>query len=297
MNIPAATINNAISCYLSSPEISVFKASLKFGMMEETLRKKIKERGLIKSRGSVLRGTTRTEISTENLNKIVQGYKSGLSVNKLAKDYGLTRIVVTARLRAAGVRLRGQTEANRLAMSTRTPEENRRNTVEAHKAVRGSRRTLEQKRQHAKSIERAGRLGSNHERTFFKLCKNRATLIPQKAIETRNVDFAVKGLPVAVEIFGSGIRGSLVSYQKHFVRRTLQIRDAGYSLVIIWATEDVGIQRGCVDEVVRICEIARTNPSALREHYVIFGNGKTTSFGSDNLDYLTGKLGADYAKC
>ena len=65
---------------------------------------------------------------TLDVDAIIDRYLAGESVNALAKALGVSRSVITRRLNESGIVIRGQTQANQLMMSKRTPAQNQKFT-------------------------------------------------------------------------------------------------------------------------------------------------------------------------
>lgn len=208
--------------------------------------------------------------------EIVARFRSGESTNALAKSYGVSRQVIDRRLRAAGVEPRSQTQANRLAVSQRSPEENARNAAAAHDAVRGKKRTEAEMLLRAQVRERSHAWKEDHtsalELRFARwLTALDFPFVPQKAIGPYNVDLACAG--VAVEIHGGAWHG----YGEHRERapeRYRHILSAGWNLAIVWAgARRVPMTSASADVVAEF--IRRTTRDALRgRHLVVWGDGQ-----------------------
>lgn len=65
-----------------------------------------------------------------DIDKIIELYNAGKSVNELANIFNVSRPTITRRLKKSGIVIRGITEANQLMMSKRTTEENLRKCPE-----------------------------------------------------------------------------------------------------------------------------------------------------------------------
>lgn len=231
--------------------------------------------------------------------EVIRLYTSGINRLPIAKRFGFGRRLVDRILAEHDVPLRSAAETNRLIVSRRSPEENRRNTEAAHAAVRGVRRTVEELRQRALRNEIRARSQeplSQLEGQFLKLARKLSLdVIPQKAVETYNLDFLVKGTPIAVEILSAGgYRIQAPEFAREFNERAKDLLNRGYCLVMIWATDCLtskrrwgatSIERGCVNEVITLTEILRLNPASLRQQYVVLGDGEPTTLGGDHFDY------------
>lgn len=121
-------------------------------------------------------------------------------IKDIAKDLGVSRACVYANLRRAGVPWR-DTRASTTLWNKKLGTEGRQiNTAAAHAAVRGTKRTIEDKEARAKRVEALAKL-SPLESVF------REVLIelgyppdPQKAVGIYNIDLAMTDYMIAVEI-------------------------------------------------------------------------------------------------
>lgn len=227
--------------------------------------------------------------------EIVARFGAGESTNALAKSYGVSRQVIDRRLRAAGVEPRSQAEANRLSVSKRSPEENARNAVAAHDAVRGKKRTEAEMLLRAQVRERSYAWKEDHtsalELRFARwLTALDVPFVPQKAIGPYNVDLACAG--VAVEIHGGAWHG----YGEHRERapeRYRHILSAGWNLAIVWAgARRVPMTSASADVVADF--VRRATRDALRgQHLVVWGDGEivpSDSFGLEDLAAIPTRL-------
>jgi predicted DNA-binding protein YlxM (UPF0122 family) len=229
-----------------------------------------------------------TKITTLNIDNIIELYNSGKSVNELSKIFNVARTVIYNRLKKSEVVIRMQKEANQLMMSKRTREENIKNTINAHNAIKGKHHTHKELCHRAISREKSfKRFVSFYESEIAKeLSKRGIDYIPQKAVDIYNVDFCVFG-NIALEVFGGGWHTS-GKHKAKFFERSKKIFDSGYTIVICWITNNTYfIPTAIADYLVALNDILRSDPASRCKHYVIRGDGKTSAIGSKNLEYFS----------
>ena len=132
---------------------------------------------------------------------IAREYLAGVSAKSLARRYGTEPGAIHRRLEAAGVELRGQSEALRQRMQRLTPEQRRIHMRPAQAAIRGHQRPTEELVRRASTREGRGDLASVGEHRLREMLLARGVeTIPQQAIGPYNCDLGA--FPVAVEVYG-----------------------------------------------------------------------------------------------
>ncbi len=218
---------------------------------------------------------------------IIVPYINNVSENALAKQFNVSRNVITKVLTDHGIHRRSNTEANREMMKHRTPEENRRNTKAANVATKGRRRSPKEGHVIAKSKERNLRPSciSIHETILAeKLRAKGLKITPQKAVECYNIDIAICEFSIAVEVFGGGWHAH-GAHARRFRKRFDLLLYRGWIPVIIWIGKNKPITDGCVNYIISLCERRGFDKSIIGGEHVISGNGKPSIFGKTNLDY------------
>ena len=218
-------------------------------------------------------------ITTLDLDDLIGRYKAGESVKKLASSAGVSRSVIHRYLAAAGVPLRGRSDAMRVRMAQTSPEERARLSAAAHDAVRGMVRTDEDLERRARGKQARESHATDEELTFGRLLQERGlSVVPQQAVGKYNVDLAVDGT-VAVELFG----GSWHQDGRHFARlpqRLVDLADRGYTTLMVWCTSRYPLNGSLVaDEVVAHLERARRDPAVRREYRMVWGDGEFAASG------------------
>ena len=96
-------------------------------------------------------------------------------------------------------------------------------------------------------------------------------IVSQKAIGPYNVDVFIR--PLAVELWGGGWHGS-GAHLERYKRRTTEILSAGWWQVSVWSHTNIPLVESGADEVIALLEFCRSNPTAQRQHWVVWGNGQ-----------------------
>lgn len=227
-----------------------------------------------------------------DLDALYARYQSGASSKVLADEIGVDAGTLRKAFKRCGFDIRSLSEARALEMGQLTPEGRLERTEAAHKAVRGSKQSLEFLERRALGVEQAGVIHPEFERPFFEMfhqvSREAFGVAPQKAISKYNVDFAVE--TVAVELFG----GTWHNYGRHaqrFQARVKEILNRGFHLVVIWVEEPLyPLTIEAVNYVIAWAEFARRNPTAIRQYRVIKGNGKLMVAGCAECDHFPFKL-------
>lgn len=209
---------------------------------------------------------------TIDTDEAVRLYLDGTSENEIAKRLGVQRFVVRRHLASAGVPIRDQTEANRLMMSARSPEEHARNTMAAHDAVRGKRQPETTGVARAQAKAKKATPESADERAMIERLRAAGyDAVPQRAVGKYNIDVAVQ--PVAVEVFGGGWHAS-GKHAAGWPARRDYLFDQGWNLVVVWVSAQYPLGRGGYDQVVAHIEQTRSDPSLRRQEWMIRGDGQ-----------------------
>lgn len=227
-----------------------------------------------------------------NRRDLYRRYKSGQSENFLSNHFNVCRNVIRRYLREGHINIRSQIEANRLMMSKRTPEENAKNTIAAHAAIKGTRHSEEHCIKHAQTVERMVLHTSVNEDVAYGLLVARGfTVTRQKAIGRYNVDLAVHEGTIAVEICGGG-------YSLATLRRTRKrldyIINSGWCPILIYVPREYPLESGAIEHIITTSHTLSSGKSIDRREHVILGNGNPSSVYSSQVDY-NASVGGD--KC
>lgn len=215
-------------------------------------------------------------------------YTSGVSENAIAKQFGVSRSVIRNRLLKSGVVIRGQTEANQLSMSQRTPEEKARNAQSAHDAIRGKSYSRQELCERASKRQKSfTSFDSPYEIAIANELRCRGIkFIPQLAVDKYNIDFAI-GNYIAFEVFG-GHWHSQGRAAARFDDRSKHIFSTDRAIVICWfSLNTISNIPAIVDYLISLDKVLCSDPAARCKHYVIGSDGKPSAIGSSKLNYIT----------
>jgi very-short-patch-repair endonuclease len=159
-----------------------------------------------------------------------------------------------------------------------TPEYYKRITEKAHDSVRGKKQTEEHRAKIALYNSKNIVHNSASENLIIEnLKKQGIECIPQFPLGRYNIDFTIKELPIAVEIFG-GCFHSSGRHSDRFIERSKYILDQGLSLVIIWThCKTWPITDFTTQYLVSFCKFMSSNPTPIRQYRVITSNGGSLS--------------------
>lgn len=170
-----------------------------------------------------------------NPDEVINDYLAGTSENQLAKRCGVSRPALGRFLERNGIKRRTVTQANRLMMQSRSPSENRRNVVAAHKAVRGRKQSMSEKRKRALTRERKQLNVSPGELWVAEMLKQRGIEVTlQKAAGIYNIDLAFNN--IGVEIYGGGWHSSGRHARRSNERFTYLLKNH-WRMIIVWVDQ------------------------------------------------------------
>lgn len=260
------------------------------GCGRSTVSKRLRDAGIRMRSGE---SRTGKEVAQVDVAGIGRRYVAGESEKAIAQSLDVARSVVRRRLVAAGIEIRGRSEAMHVRMGNATAEQRRALTAAAHDACRGSKRSLASLAEAA--AKREGRITANVSPVELGLAAAlRACgldVIHQKAVGPYSVDLASGS--IAVEILGGGWHRS----KKHG-ERLRYILDARWDVIYVW----VGSSRsggqplggGAADYVVAHSEFRDRNPAAARCYRVIRGGGQFVAGGSADGDDVPDVIPVSY---
>ncbi|MFB7114499.1 helix-turn-helix domain-containing protein [Streptomyces sp. NPDC056291] len=224
--------------------------------------------------------------------EIVRRYNAGESELTLSRAFGVSRTVIRRRLTESGVALRTVGEANRLRMQRLTFEERAALASAANEARRNDgwgtvfdpsgegelrslsiARTREVTKSAAYAVE---------DRVIEALTARGLTVRTQVAVKTYNLDIAVGN--VAVEVHSAAYHPGR---HPRLVRRTVELGEAGWSVLYVWITRAHPYVDRCADELVTHLNALQGLPPDLREERVVRGSGQLAAILRVDLDQRT----------
>lgn len=221
-----------------------------------------------------------------DVDDLVRRYESGVSVNQLANDLGVSRPTVTRRLRKRGVHIRGRSEAERLKWSSMNTADRIRQCSAAWDARRGQRDSVATKRARAIGMFRnAQRIGRGEDKIAGGLRAIGLTVEQQFPVGPYNVDVAVREGGVAVEVMGSWPKAN---GSTPYRERVEHILDAGWLLLWVDAAWGKPVSVSHVAKyVLTLPEIASPDEARRRGQWVIRSDSEEASTMGAKLHEIT----------
>jgi len=232
--------------------------------------------GLMKRNGFVRpRQPGKKRIILVDADSIASRYSAGESELSLSRSAGVSRAVIRRHLVEKCVPLRNQSESESVKWSRMTEAQRRSQVAPAHIAARGRVVTATEKSRRSSTHERTGSRSSPLEQRFVELLAvSGVAFTQQKSVGPYNLDFAVKELPIAVEIFGGNWHASGRHLASH-PERCKYLLDNGWSIIIIWVdsrTDPLTVK--AAEYVAAFVEQSRRDPSLVSQYRVILGGGQ-----------------------
>ena len=216
----------------------------------------------------------------------IDRYIAGESEKSLSSEAGINRYVFRRWLKDAGISPRNRS-AGMIARWVMTDSDGRAAMLtNAHIAAKNRIDTVECKIARAITKERIGRdrasIGENI--LTNDLVSLGYSIIQQKAVGVYNIDIAIDGHPVAVEIFGGGWHASK-QHISTFHERVKYLFDSGWHVIIVWVD---GLRFPLTSDCAKyihsfVNELSRYKP-VNRQYRVILGNGKTATIRKSYLN-------------
>jgi len=267
-----------------------------FSSCEQTVGRRLKEAGVplrstgvsVATRNRLKRALRLPEAEVRKL------YSEGMSVLAMAKHFGVSRPAVRKRLQDLGLELRSGSEANSLRMAKLAPKQRKALVSKANEAARGRVRSEAELIKAAESrfqrFAAEGTFDSPYQRDLVEALAERGVeLVVELPVGPYNIDIAITGSSVAVELHGGGWH----RYGTHWESRKKRIEyllSRGWALIEIWRCDyrnAAGFWNaaGLADKLVFLSDGYSRNPSAACKHWMLRGDGEfTTGLRSDGHD-------------
>lgn len=218
---------------------------------------------------------------------LAERFHAGESVLSLSKRYGVSRSVITHRLRALGLTPRGQSETERIKWSRMTARARSRQVRAAHEAVRGHPKSMAARCALALARERRGfnqpQIGAGERALFAMLTERGLTVRPQAAIGPYNCDLAVDA--VAVEVFGGNWHWC-GSHGARLHPRTRYLLNRGWHVYIVVVSKCFPLVEAVADDLLAFVQRTSRDPTGRREYRVIRGDAQLLSSGDAQDNHL-----------
>lgn len=247
-------------------------------------------------------------IKISNLNDTINRYKAGVSVAQLSRELGFSRLAITRALKAAGVDLRGQSDAERVKWAglKANPKRVEKQMAAAWAARRGSSDREDTLVRRARTRqERKVAVHAGEPELAAALVAHGLQIEQQFAFGRYNLDIAIAADRIAVEVVGS-------NWHPHHVasirKRTEHILGEGWAVVFVFAwRREPGLVRdrdsgnrflpprrvkpvydpaAVAEYMVAFAERLRGDEALRGKYGVISGNAEPLTVVCDHLDGL-----------
>jgi very-short-patch-repair endonuclease len=197
---------------------------------------------------------------------LIERYRSGESVNALAKICGASRPTLTKFLSALPD-YRGAGDANRLMASNRTTEQNTAWSAAARTARRGQTEGPEARRRRAIARQRqTWQIGRGEQQLVDWLQRRGMSTRQQFPVNGYNIDIAVG--PVAVELLVSPHRPTAMAKVR---KRVKNLTDCGWHVLYVWVKDADTLVERVADDIVAFVELSERNPSPVGQYRMVWG--------------------------
>lgn len=222
-----------------------------------------------------------------DIEDIARRHIAGESVQALARSVGVSRPTIIRRLSAAGVQVRGRSDANRLRMQGLSADQRRQLTSSANAAIRVGTVSMQHRdpgRERptlSAALRRRRKVGKGEAELIDLLIARGVAVETQLPVYGYNLDISVKS--VAVEVWWGN---SYPLRPLRLARRTIQLADLGWSTMFVWLSQQTPTAE-CADAVIAfIQEMGRRPPSVRPQYRVVRSNGELVAAGEAQLDHL-----------
>jgi very-short-patch-repair endonuclease len=268
--LSTSDVNNLVKLYLSGER--TVGISHQFNVTVPTVLSRLRERNIpIRKSGPTCPSVP--------LDEAIRLYGEGIGIVALGERYGVDAMTVRKRLDKAGVCLRKGSDANLIRWRNMSVDERTATVEAAHNSVRGVRKSSDNLRRKALTIEHLAK-GSYLENQLHSLLVDAGlSPVPQVAVGRYNIDLAIA--PLAVEVWGGDwhMKGHHASI---FGERTRQLFDCGWSVLHVIVSQRQLPTAVTAKNVVAFLDIARSLPPNLRKYWVIRRDGQIVTFGSSD---------------
>ena len=214
----------------------------------------------------------RLDIDTDDL---INRYHAGESVNKLAFAFSVSRPAIHRRLLERGIKVRSQSESERMKWAVMTPEQRGAQVAAAHAATVGRFVSADERARRAATRQVRVRSVHLYESAISAILSDAfAKVVPQFAVAQYNIDLAVLGrnvTPVAVEVLGTNPSGNR---RAPFLDRVVDVVNRGWPVVLVpmWYS-GITVDDIAKDLIARV-KIARRHQPSGRHYWVARRNAQ-----------------------
>jgi very-short-patch-repair endonuclease len=222
---------------------------------------------------------------------LVRRYLAGEAPQKLADELGVSRTPVLRLVVAAGVQLRGRSEAEHLKwqrLRAAGREAVERQCRAAWATARGRQANPGERERAAQTRMERGACRGRWEGAFAAAFRAAGlSVVEQQAEGPYNLDLALNPLGVAVEVFGSHPHPTRDARER-LARKVERLLDRGWGVVLIrcWYARGWEVRPGAVAEKLPPLLERASRDEALRGRYgVIRGDGEAAAFPRLDFDH------------
>jgi hypothetical protein len=258
---PPADTENAIKTYLAGNSIRATAklTGLTPGFVADAVERAGVSRGFSGGRAQFFAngGKANRYIDGLPVAEIAAAYRSGVTLCDLATKYSVDRNAIKTRLHKAGVRVRDYAETRRL--------------IDREQALTNL------------AESRPNRIGWGEDIVKQWLIERGEEPDAQFPVGVKNLDLALA--PVTVEIW----LATRFPFNDPYCRERIEyLANRGWTSLYIYISRRTRVLLPCVvDEIIRIRDLTRRNPSAPRKHWVIRGCGELAAVAGDDLDHFS----------
>jgi len=216
----------------------------------------------------------------------VERYNAGMSLNKISKELKMCRWTITEHFRKAGVKLRNQSEAERIRWDEIRGDRQAviRQCSAAWKASKGRVDTIDSKmmRANTRQIRRLG-MGKGEVEIFNAIAQMGFSPVAQYAWNAYNIDIAIPKYGIAVEVFGR----SPGSVHDKVVKHIEDLLNGGWTVLMICIFGKHSLNISAVsDNIISFVDLTRRDNTVFGKYGVIGGDGEFIIRCSNKLDHL-----------
>lgn len=272
----------------------------RFGISSATVHHTLKRHGVraltLKERSELGALKSRCGITSEIASEIVSRYRSGESTNALSKRFGISRRAIDRQLRKSGIQTRTQSESAALTWEAiRTLDGGiARQCGAAWDGRRAGSDSVAVRTARAVAIQARGLKVFRHEAELAGALRQRGFPCTQQlAVGPYNLDIAVDGLPVAIEVIGA----PPWEFRKIKLRqRTEYLLDLGW--LVIFVRYHRRIRPVVIDhaaqQLVAYLDLARKDKTVFGQYGMVIGHPEyspTSRYDLDGMPFVACPLG------
>lgn len=211
-----------------------------------------------------------TSINTEDL---INRYHAGTSIKRLAEENNVSRQVIYRLFRENSVPVRNRSDAMYVRMASLSKEEKQNLTEHANKALRGSKRAKKGLYQAAKTRQKSMQYIGAGELELIELLKEEnINSIHQLAINQYNIDIAIRGATIAVEIkIGTSIDPMTLASE---AKKIKELTKLGWFVIYVMVKVPADINSWHSKKIASYIKEFSLNPSLGGQYWVIGRDSK-----------------------